>query len=447
MTQAPHPTTQEGAVAYVLKGYPRMSELFIASEIYRLEQLGVPLRLYVIKPADETQQHGIVARIKSKPDYLPATTSLTKTPLRRWLAAHLKDFLPGLRGVAHRRPVGLARAAAAAFAQGFRARRSFWSWPRKVYLKEFLQAATIADGVLRAGNVRHLHAHFCHGATTVAWLASLMTGLSFSFTAHAKDIYCESLNPSGLLRRKMRAARFVVTCTDANREHLLGVEPRARVHCVYHGLNAEFTELLGGTNDAARPSTSTNGKQLRALGVGRLVEKKGFDVLVEACGILRRREVPFEAVIVGEHGEHEPEIRRRIDALNLGDSVRLAGPMEQSRLYEEYRSAGVFCLPCRVLDNGDRDGIPNVLMEAMACGLPVITTPISGIPEIIRDGVNGRLVPPDDPAALADALMRLDADPRLAESLSAEARETVRERFDGELFAAQLAALFEEVLR
>jgi glycosyltransferase involved in cell wall biosynthesis len=442
----PDHTKQGGAVAYVLKGYPRMSELFIASEIYRLERLGVPLRLYVIKPADEARRHGIVARIKSKPEYLPATTSLTKTPLRRWLAAHLGDFLPSLRSVARRRPAGLARAGVAAFAQAARARRSFWSWPRKVYLKEFMQAAAVADRVLRAGDVRHLHAHFCHGATTVAWLASTMTGLPFSFTAHAKDIYCESLNPSGLLRRKMRAARFVVTCTDANREHLLKVEPRAKVHCVYHGLNAEFAELLGGTDGAPRPPMTKERGRLRALGVGRLVEKKGFDVLVEACGILSRRDVPFEAVIVGEHGEHEAEIRRRIDALGLRDSVRLAGPMEQTRLFEEYRSAGVFCLPCRVLDNGDRDGIPNVLVEAMACGLPVVTTPVSGIPEIIRDGVNGRLVPPDDPAALAEALLRIDADRQFAHSLSNEARATVRERFDGERFAAELAALFRGVL-
>ncbi|HYY99392.1 MAG TPA: hypothetical protein VE642_12400, partial [Pyrinomonadaceae bacterium] len=224
----PDTTKQSGAVAYVLKGYPRMSELFIASEIYRLERLGVRLRLHVIKPADEARRHGIVARIKSKPEYLPATTSLTKTPLRRWLAAHLKDFMPSLRSVARRHPLKVARAALAAFAQAVRARRGFRSWPRKVYLKEFLQAAAVADGVLRAGDVRHLHAHFCHGATTVAWLASMMTGLPFSFTAHAKDIYCESLNPSGLLRRKMRAARFIVTCTDANREHLLKVEPRAK---------------------------------------------------------------------------------------------------------------------------------------------------------------------------------------------------------------------------
>jgi glycosyltransferase involved in cell wall biosynthesis len=447
MTQNPDTTAPGGAVAYVLKGYPRLSELFIASEIYRLEQLGVPLRLHVIKPADEAQQHGIVARIKSRPQYLPATGSLSKTPLRRWLAAHLGEFLPSLRSVARRRPAGVARAVFAAGAQAVRARRSFRAWPRKVYLKEFLQAAVVAERVLDDGDVRHLHAHFCHGATTVVWLASMMTGLPFSFTAHAKDIYCESLNPAGLLRRKLRAARFVVTCTDANREHLLKVEPGARVHCVYHGPNAEFTELLSGTNGAAWPANTTESRRLRALGVGRLVAKKGFDVMVEACGILRRREVSFEAVIVGEHGEHEAELRRRIEALGLSDSVRLAGPMEQTRLFEEYRRAGVFCLPCRVLDNGDRDGIPNVLMEAMACGLPVVTTPVSGIPEIIRDGFNGRLVPPDDPAALADALLRIDADQQLARSLADEARATVRDRFDGERFAAELAALFREVLR
>jgi glycosyltransferase involved in cell wall biosynthesis len=222
----------------------------------------------------------------------------------------------------------------------------------------------------------------------------------------------------------------------------LKIEPRARVHCVYHGLNAEFAGLL--ENNAGGPSKQ---KTLRALGVGRLVQKKGFDVLVEACAILRRREVPFEAVIVGEHGEHETEIRRRINAHGLQDSIRLTGPMDQSKLYEEYLRAGVFCLPCRVLDNGDRDGIPNVLMEAMACGLPVITTPVSGIPEIITDGVNGQLVPPDDPTALADALLRLDRDPGLAQHLSDEARETVRERFDGERFASQLAELFREAVR
>src|ERR1044072_8379107 len=251
-----------GAVGYVLKGFPRLSEMFIASEIYRLEQLGVPLRLYVIKPSDEPERHTIVDRIRAKPDYLPQTSSLSATSLARWLSAHLKDFLPSLRRIARRRPMGVARAAAAAFAQSVRARRTFWAWPRKLYLKEFLQAAAIADRLIETPDVRPLHAHFCHGATTVTSLASMMTGLQFSSTAHAKDIYCASLNPGRLLRRKMRAARFVVTCTDANREHLMKIEPRAAVHCIYHGLNAEFAGLLENTSGApSKPGT------LRALGV------------------------------------------------------------------------------------------------------------------------------------------------------------------------------------
>jgi glycosyltransferase involved in cell wall biosynthesis len=429
--------TTEGTVAYILKGYPRLSEIFITSEIYRLEQLGMKLRLAVIKHGDEVGTNGLFGRIKARPNYLPQTSSLSQTSLRDWLGLHLKDFLPALRSVARERPAAVAHAASAAFNQAVRARRSFFAAPRKLYLKEFLQAVWIARLILDAGDVRHIHAHFCHGATTVAWFVSIITGLPFSFTAHAKDIYCDSLNPARLLRRKMRAARFVVTCTDANREHLINVEPNANVRCIYHGLNAEFTDLLG---DAMNPPAK-NG-HLRALGVGRLVPKKGFDVLVEACAILKRRGFHFETAIVGEHGEHEARLRQQIDAHDLKNHVRLIGPMEQSRLYAEYQRADVFCLPCRVLDNGDRDGLPNVLMEAMACGLPVVTTPISGIPEIIKDGLNGTLVPPDDAEALANAIERMNSDRMLARNLGRAGRLTVLERFDGDKTAMELAALF-----
>lgn len=429
------------SVAYILKGFPRLSETFIASEIYRLEQTGIRLRLFVIKPAEGVGQHEMVDRISAKPDYLPPTTSLSGTSLFRWLAENLGRFLPSLARVGSRHPFKVARAAAAAFAQAVRARRAPWSLPRKIYLKEFLQAASIADKLGSAPDVRHLHAHFCHGAATVTWLVSTMTGLPFSFTAHAKDIYCESLNPAGLLTRKMNAARFIVTCTDANREYLQKLSPTT-VHCIYHGLNSDFTRLL---KEQTGPSPG-NGR-MRMLSVGRLVAKKGFDIFVEACGILDRRGVSFETVIVGEDGEHSEEIRRRIEALGLGQSVRLAGPMPQARLFEEYRRATMFCLPCRVLDNGDRDGIPNVLVEAMACGLPVVTTGISGIPEVVKDGINGLLVPTENPYALADALIRINQDQSLARSLSAKARSTVSERFDGERFAAELADLFEEAVR
>jgi glycosyltransferase involved in cell wall biosynthesis len=429
--------TTNGSVAYVLKGYPRLSEIFITSEIYRLEQLGVKLRLAVIKHGDELRTNTLFNRIQARPNYLPQTSSLSQTSLRSWLQLHRGDFRPALNSVRRQKPAGLARAALAAFSQAVRARRSFFAWPRKLYLKEFLQAVWTARFILDAGDVRHIHAHFCHGSTTVAWLTSIITGLPFSFTAHAKDIYCGSLNPAGLLRRKMRAARFVVTCTDANREHLLQIEPNANVRCIYHGLNAEFVGLL---LDATNPAEK-NG-HFRALGVGRLVPKKGFDVLVEACAILKRRGFHFETAIVGEHGEHEAELRQQIDAHGLRDRVRLLGPLEQSRLYTEYQRADIFCLPCRVLDNGDRDGLPNVLMEAMACGLPVITTPVSGIPEIIKDGHNGTLVPPDDATALANAIQRIRSDRMLARNLGRAGRSTVLERFDGDKTAMELAALF-----
>ena len=425
------------SVAYVLKGFPRLSETFIASEIFRLEQLGLNLRLFVIKPSDEDRHHDIVKKISAPIHYLPATSSLSNTTLRSWLKAHLKDFSQAVEWLIKNRPIQFARAASAAAAQSVRARKGLFSFPRKVYAKEFLQAACIAYELRNYPDVKHLHAHFCHGATTITWLASMFADLPFSFTAHAKDIYCETLNPAGLLKRKMRAAKFVVTCTDANREHLEGVDSETPVHCLYHGLNAEFVSLLKHENKQLDASAA-----LRALGVGRLVPKKGFDVLIEACSILHERGLPVEAVIVGEHGEHENDLRLQIQALNLEKYVRLTGPMDQPTLFREYQKAGVFCLPCRVLQNGDRDGLPNVIMEAMACGLPVITTPISGIPEIIENGINGQLIPTDDPHALADAIQRLSADRQLSNKLSEAGRETVLRKFDGDSSAAELAALF-----
>jgi glycosyltransferase involved in cell wall biosynthesis len=424
-------------VAYVLKGFPRLSELFIASEIERLERVGVPLRLYVIKQPDEDLLHPVVDRIHAPRTYLPQTTTLSETTLARWLQGNLGSFVPALRRVARRRPLGVVRALGFAIAQSLRARPAFWSAPPKVFVREFLLGVALADRLLVEPDVRHIHAHFAHGATTVAWVASIVTGLPFSFTGHAKDIYSPALNPGGLLPRKLRAARFAVTCTEANRAHLRELAPDAAVHCVYHGLNAELARLLTETPPAREVAPT-----LRVLGVGRLVPKKGFDVLIDACARLVEAGVEVEATIVGESGEHEEDLRRSIAAHDLGRVVSLAGPMTQDRLWREYEHATVFCLPCRVLENGDRDGIPNVLVEAMACGLPVVTTGVSGIPELVEDGHDGLLVPTDDAAAVAAALLRLRDDPALAAALGAAARETVGTRFDGDRLARELAELF-----
>ena len=151
-------------------------------------------------------------------------------------------------------------------------------------------------------------------------------------------------------------------------------------------------------------------------------------------------------MIVGEDGEAGDDLRRRIAEHSLGDRIGLVGPLSQTALYDEYRRADLLCLPCRVDEDGDRDGIPNVLVEAMACGVPAVTTSISGIPEVVDDGVTGLIVPVDDPAATADAIERLGRDPALARRIAANAAARVRERFDGDRLAADLARLFREAV-
>ncbi len=431
------------AVAYVLKAFPRLSETYIHSEIHRLERLGVPLRLYSIQAVEASERgprHPVVDRIRCEPVYLPAVDTVSGVSLVRWLRGNAGPFLAPLGRVASRWPSGTARAAAAALAQAFRARERWCSPPRKTYLKEFLQAVALCDHLRAAPEVRHLHAHYAHSTTTVAWLASQITDLPFSFTAHAKDVYSERLNPAGLLRRKLLAARFAVTCTGVGAEHLRHLAPQACIHVVYHGLGDDLQRFV-----ACQQARIPRNGALRMLGVGRLVEKKGFDTLVDACAVLRRAGVPFQATIAGPDGPHGHAVRERIDHHGLAGEIHLAGAMSQEELFGEYARADAFCLPCRIVGT-DRDGIPNVLVEAMACGTPVVSTGISGIPELVSDGNDGLLVSPDDPAALADALRRLHDDRDLAARLGSAARATVLERFDGDRLAERLAGLFREEL-
>ena len=426
-------------VGYVVKGYPRLSELFIATEIYRVERLGLPLRLFVLKQPDEETQHEIVSQTLVSAEHLPAMTSLSKRPAWRWFAENFPAHSGALVRVAFRSPVGFSRAISDASAQAWRARKG--RWPRKLYLKEFFQAAIIADQVLADDAIDHLHAHFSHGSTTVTWFAASMSQRTFSFTAHAKDIYLENLNPAGLLARKLRATEFVATCTDANRRHLIGVEPTAQVHTIYHGLNEEFTQLLA--DQAGNERSFVFNHRLNLLAVGRLVEKKGLDILVEACASLRDDGCDVQLRIVGEEGDQSEPLRTLVRSLKLEDRVEFLGGMNQRELLAEYKKADAFVLPCRVLDDGDRDGIPNVLVEAMAAGLPVVSTGISGIPELITNRENGLLVTPENADDLAKTLVELHRDPELRRRLSAAGQETVRNNFDGWQTTRELTRLLE----
>src|SRR5262249_47426 len=186
-----------------------------------------------------------------------------QTTLGAWLSANGPAFRPAVARVARRRPVGLARALGFTIAQSLRDRPRFWSPPPKLFVKELLLGVALADLLLDEPNARHLHAPFARGAHTVTWIASMVTGLPFSFTGHAKDIYSPSLNPGGLLSRKLRAAQFTVTCTETNRVHLRSLAPEAQVHRIYHGLNAELARLL----DGAPPGRESSGAY-RVLAVG-----------------------------------------------------------------------------------------------------------------------------------------------------------------------------------
>ena len=439
------------AVAYVMNGFPRLSETFIAHEIYQLERLGLALRLYSVKDERELMVHPVVGEIRAPLRYLTEASSLSGTTLVRWLGDNLGAFWRAHAQVAARHPLRWAGALASALQLSWRHRsrdEQGHTRLRKVFVKEFLQAGAIAADVMRQGDVGHLHGHFCHGVATITWFASRMTGISYSFTAHAKDIYQADLNPGTLLERKMEGARFVATCTCANAQVLRARHPRPNeVHAIYHGLDTEWfapPQMMpnGLETDRLAPSPRQTGTPPLILSVGRFVEKKGFDQLIEACAWLRDAGVAFACIIVGERGSAYESIRRLIAERGLGDQVSLRGAMTQDSLRAIYARAHVFALPCQVMEDGDRDGFPNVLAESMAMGVPVVSTRISGIPELIDDGVHGLLVEPRDPAGLAQALRRVLQDDALHVRLAQGGRQRMCERFDSRRTTVALRDLF-----
>jgi colanic acid/amylovoran biosynthesis glycosyltransferase len=292
-----------------------------------------------------------------------------------------------------------------------------------------VQAVRLAE-LVRERGIGHLHAHFASVATTVARLASLLSGVPYSFTAHAKDIYHESVDAEDL-RRKLADAHHVVTVSDYNLAHLRETYgPDAdRVQRVYNGLDL---------SDAAW--SDPVGRAPLVVAVGRLVEKKGFDVLLDALALLHQRRPEVRAVIAGD-GALADDLRAQRDRLGLQDVVHLPGPVPQTEVRDLLARAAVFAAPCVVGPDGNRDGLPTVLLEAMAAGAPAVSTDVTGIPEVVRDEETGLLVPQHDPVRLAAALERLVTDRALASRLSRAARALVESSFDVHVQARALREL------
>lgn len=421
-------------IGYILKGYPRTSETFILNEIFWLEQTGLKLSIFSLKKPENEKPHRVISQIRAPIAYLPEAPPSEEASFIASLKRNLPLFAASNWKLFRRRPIAYLRALAEAMTLGLKYRRSN-------FIKEFLQAGFIALAVLESGRIRHLHAHFCHAATEVAMLASRMCGAPFSFTAHAKDIYRQDMNPGDLLPLKLRRARFAVTCTRANQTYLDGLRPsQTPLHAIYHGLDiSRFAPVDEAVTAPAKPLI---------LSVGRLVEKKGFSYLIEACRLLKDKGREFDCLIIGGigggTGPEEAKLKSLIQALKLEQTVTLEPAMTQEELRDVYQRATIFALPCQVLEDGDRDGIPNVLVEAMAMKLPVVSTPVSGIPELIEDRVNGLLSPPKDSAALAAALEELLNDAALRTRLGDTARQTVCRDFDVKRNVLALKKLFDE---
>lgn len=430
-----HPKQHE--IAYVLKAFGRTSETFITNEIHLLETLGLRLSIFSFKRLSGEQEHASETAIKAPVDFLPEIPSRAGMSFSKWLRTALPGFRSSHLRLFIRRPLKYLGALQEAIRLSIKYGSGLFR-PETSFAREFLQAGYIAERVRASGNIRHLHAHFAHTSTTVAMLASRLSGVPFSFTAHAKDIYRRDMNPGDLLQRKIGRAQFVVTCTKANKDYLRVLNPKgAPIHTIYHGLD---TTKFSPLTSIAQRDGQVNMPLI--LSAGRLVEKKGFPYLVAACRQLRDGGYNFHCRIVGGEGADAERTRAMIGELKLDDLITLSPPVTQEELARIYRQATVFVLPCQILPDGDRDGIPNVLVEAMASETPVVSTIVSGISELIEDGVTGLLVPQRDASALAGAIERLLNDDVLRRRLGKAARKKVCELFDAREHIVHLHHLY-----
>lgn len=400
-------TTQR--VAYILKMYPRFSETFILNEVLELERQGMNIHIYSIKKPDDGRFHGDLARVRAKVTYLPEPFTLAPRAYyeahRRVLDWDRKQYVRSLWGALMRRH-------------------------RRAALKRFLQAGYLAP-LLRREGITHIHAHFASAATSVAFYLHQLTGIPYSFTAHAKDIYHQDTHTDSL-ERKLNAARFVVTVSDYNVDYLAGLHQDGHVVRIYNGLDL----------DRFSPNGTVPDEPPLVLAVGRLVEKKGFDDLVRACAVLRRDGCRFQCRIVGK-GPLEGELRAFIRELGLSKQVELVGALPREDLLHLYPRALVLAAPCVVGADGNRDGLPTVLIESMALGVPVVATDVTGIPELVEDGRTGLLAPQHDPEALARTIRRVLEDHTLARTLARAGRDRVERKFDLRQNVTRLRELFE----
>jgi len=395
----------------ILKGYPRISETFISNEILSLERHSFAIRIFSMRQPREPFTHASVRAIRAPVDYLPET-----------LLGSLPRLLPPNVRLAKERPGRYSQAVRLARQRLARSRRL-------ATIKHLLQAGYLTRLLLPATGITHLHAHFAHSPASVAMFASILSGLPFSFTAHAKDIYTSR---PAQLGEKIARARFVVTCTEKNRDYLAGLASQLAtpIHAIHHGIDVTLFSRNGNLRREAGPP-------YEILTVARLTPKKGLPTIYRALGWLRKQGVHFHHTLIGD-GEERLRVLQLVKDLGLEQESSWIGAQPHEIVLDHYRRADLFVLGSEIAANGDRDGLPNVILESMAMEVPVVATSTSAIPEAVTDGATGLLVEPGQPEAMGRAMLRLLTDCELRRRVIAAAAHQVRQSFDNQILARQL---------
>jgi len=383
-------------IAYIIGDYPNLTTTFIDRELIEAKRLGLNITIVAIRKPDIDVTDQAVESI------VAGTLYIRPVSVIRMLRAHLRFLV-----TRPRRYVGTLTYLVT------RPHPSVRSWLKTIL--HWVGGVMAADLLLLDG-ADHVHAHFADRATVLAIVVSRLLNIPYSVTAHAYDIY----RSPAFLQDKITEAEFAVTCTAYNKQHLERVTGQ-EVELIYHGLDFEGV--------ATSDSHSRSAGAPLILSVGRLQEKKGFPCLIRACALLRDHGIPFRCEIVGDGSDRE-QLTEHVRELQLEEFVSLCGALPHSEVLSKYAHASAFVLACKVADDGDRDGIPNVILEAMAHGLPVISTEISGIPEVLRHRDTGILVKPDCPANLYEGIAYVLANPEQASEIGDNARTFVRNEFD-----------------
>lgn len=406
----PMPTPAEPGhrIGYVLKKFPRLSETFVLNEILGVERSGHQVTVFSLRPPDDEPRHSAMADVRA--EVLVVERSDGKS-LGQLLAA-----------------IGSERGNATAD----RVAAFISKLPVDRQRRLVAQAHAIASEVDARG-ITHLHAHFVTVAAHTAYVVHLLTGVSFTCTAHAKDIYRHGIDRD-VFSEVVMAARSLVTVCRANEQHIrtsLVADPSLPIDVIANGLPVDMLP----TADA------TISREPFVLAVGRLVEKKGFDILIDTCARLRDAGRPVRCAIAGGGDEFE-RLTARIAELRLDGQVELLGPVTRDRVIDLMRRATVLAVPCVTGADGNRDALPTVVLEAMAVGLPVVATPVGGIEEMIQHDVEGLIVAERDIDGLGAAITRLFDDAVLHARMSAAGPARVAAEFTQDATLPRLLELF-----